>query len=221
MRQNPTIVQLTKIACCVLAAAPFAHAQAYVTTVPPNTELYLADSCYTTVTTTVSPETVVNSIHIKNADDVGRLRKTLISQIWGTETLPTGIKASVVQTIPPHGSSPGNLDSNASALYGGLSAASIATPATPSMPSNLGAEYRLTWNLLTSPAISSIMFEWTPKVSNGRLFIVHDGHSDDDYDKTTGAVTGKALNNLPNQMTVNLLLELGYTVVWIQMPLYG
>ena len=87
----------------------------------------------------------------------------------------------------------------------------------------LGTEYRLTWPLLTSPQINSVIFAWTPKFSNGRLFIVHDGHSPDGYTVTNGALSvfPKAVADTSNEVTVSRLLQAGYTVIWIQMPLYG
>lgn len=213
MRAISRIRRLIWTAYCMLASVPFASAQGYSTTVPPNTAL-TDTACYNTVTTAVSNETVLNSIHIKTPGDIASTRAALSAQIWGTNTLPTRTvpAASIVPTIPPTANNPGNLATNASAIYAALTSAS---------PSYLGTEYRLTWSLLTSPVVNSIIFEWTPKVSNGRLFIVHDGHSDDAYVPQTGVVWAKALQNTSNQITVSALLQLGYTVVWIQMPLYG
>ena len=208
MRHDSKARRLIWIAYCLLAGVPFAWAQGYSTTVPATATLPDPDSCYTTITTAVTNQTVLSAIHIKTAADVASIRSALIAQIWGTSTLPTRIAQAVATTANP---SPGNVATNASGLYASLSSAS---------PSYLGTEYRLTVNLLASPAVNSIVYEWTPKVGNGRLFIVHDGHSDNSYNPD-GSVWLKAINDLPNQATVSALLQLGYTVLWVQMPLYG
>ena len=49
---------------------------------------------------------------------------------------------------------------------------------------------------------------------------MHDGHSDDSYN-SDGSVSIRGIYNPPNYVTVNRLLGLGFTVLWIQMPLYG
>jgi hypothetical protein len=206
---------------CLLVRIPFAYAQGYSTTVPPGAKLSDPD-CYTAVTTTLTPQDLSAAIHINSATDVVSLRATLITQIWGTNALPvatvnatTTPGASIVATRPPAGSDSGNLSTNASGMYAYLAASS------DTQPSFLGTEYRLTWPLLASPQINSIIYAWTPKFSNGRLFIVHDGHSPDDYDVNTGKTTGKAIADLSNVVTVSRLLQAGYTVIWIQMPLFG
>jgi hypothetical protein len=142
-----------------------------------TSRLLLSDpECYTAVTTTLTPQDLSNAIHINSATDVASLRATLTTQIWGTSTLPvatvnatTTPGASIVVTYPPN---PATKDpGNQSGMYSYLAASS------PTEPSFLGTEYLLTWPLLASPQINSIIFAWTPKISNGRLFIVHDGHS--------------------------------------------
>ena len=162
-------------AYCFLVRYLSRTAQAYSTTVPPGAVLSDPE-CYTAVTTTLTPQDLSNAIHINSATDVASLRATLTTQIWGTSTLPvatvnatTTPGASIVVTYPPN---PATKDpGNQSGMYSYLAASS------PTEPSFLGTEYLLTWPLLASPQINSIIFAWTPKISNGRLFIVHDGHS--------------------------------------------
>jgi hypothetical protein len=186
------------LAWCFLGAIPAAFAQSHT----PSNPRVTADACYTTITSPVSKATVLNSIHIKTAADIRTIRSELISQIWGATGLPTtGLPpTNIVQTTPQ------NAASNASGLY--------------SLLTNLGHEQRLNVNLRTSPSINSIVYEWIPKVSNRRLFILHDGHSDDAYN-ADGTLWASGINNSTNLATANTLLGLGFTVLWIQMPLYG
>jgi len=190
---------------CVLAVLPIALAESYLPTVPPGAGLPQSDSCYTTITTPVSKATVLNAIHIKTAADVQSIRSQLITQVWGAAGFPTRLVtgSNIVQTTS---TTPAAL---ASGLYPLLNARS-----------HLGSEQRLTINLLSSPSVNSVVFQWTPNVSNGRLFVMHDGHSDDSYN-SDGTVHIRAMNNISSFVTVNRLLELGFTVLWIQMPLYG
>lgn len=196
------------IACWILAVRT-AHALNPSPTVPPGANLPYAPACYTTTTTAVSSDTVLSSIHIKSAADIASVRSQLASEIWGSGRLPTVLASSTVQTTS------GNTSSNASGLYTYLSGSN----------SYMSSEWRLTVNLLTSPFVTSIVYEWIPKIANGRLFIVHDGHSDDAYNSDgtvqTRAIAGSDNGVRLNQVTVNSLLQAGYTVLWLQMPLYG
>lgn len=182
------------LAFCLLGRIPLVFAQDHASSTP--------EDCYTTVTSPVLNETVLNSIHIKTVADIRAVRSELVSQIWGATGLPTTrlTSTAIVQTTPR------NVASNASGLYASLT--------------NLGYEQRLTVNLRTSPGIDSIVYQWIPKVSNRRLFIIHDGHSDDAYN-VDGSLRSPGMSNSTNLATANTLLGLGYTILWIQMPLYG
>jgi hypothetical protein len=195
------------LACCILSVLPVTVAESYLPTVPAGATLPLPSSCYTAITSPVSNAAVLNAIHIKTAADVQSIRSRLISQIWGPGGLPMRVLSAgaIMQTTS---TTPAAI---ASGLYPLLSTG---------LSSHLNSEQRWTINLLSSPSVNSIVYEWTPKVSNRRLFVMHDGHSDDSYN-SDGSVSIRGIYNTPNYVTVNRLLGLGFTVLWIQMPLYG
>ena len=85
-----------------------------------------------------------------------------------------------------------------------------------SAATHLDSEQR--WVIDLSPSLNSIVYEWIPKETNGRLFVIHDGHSDDTYN-CDGTISIRAIHNTASYATVNRLLTLGFTILWILMPL--
>jgi hypothetical protein len=187
-------------AACLALLVTRAVAQEYSAAAPPGPQPPLPGRCYTTVTSPVSEATVLNAIHIKSAGDLPTVRAQLATHIWGSADLPTAVlpDSSITQTTAA------NAGTNASGLYGLLS--------------NASTEQRLNVNL--GPSFNSIIYEWTPKNSNGRLYVLHDGHANDSYNPD-GSIKTRAIHNSANQVTINSLLGSGYTVLWVQMPLFG
>jgi hypothetical protein len=204
-----------------LLILPISLAWSYSPTVPPKSNLpktTVDAGCYTTTTDPVDNPTVAQAIHIHVSTDIPVKRSLLISQIWGSGGFPMQVLAasSIAQTGT---TTPANV---ASGLY-----ALLRTGV------NFGSEQRMTINLFSSPpdtpvvSVNSIVYEWKPKVSNGRLFVIHDGHSDDSYNPD-GTVKvnpdgslARGIYNTSNYVTVKSLLSKGFTVLWLQMPLYG
>lgn len=150
-----------------------------------------ARQCYTAPSSTVAKMPAESLTHIQTSADVDRLRGELIKQIW-PDGYPTSAGA-VTASAPTSGKD----DPSASPMYSAF---------TGDKRSNLGSEQRLTIKL--GNGFSSVVFVWTPRTTKGRLFLLHDGHSD-------------SMRNVTNYATANTLLGLGFTVVWLQMPLYG
>jgi hypothetical protein len=200
----PTI--LLAMICALVALPRVSSAQGFAATSPPSAKLpsgLLANRCYTTIDDAMSGVDVRALIHTASIEDVERLRSRLVAQIW-PGGFPRGVlRTSVVQTTPQ------NSVRSASGLYEHLSL---------DADSNLQKEHRLTINV--GFGIKSIVYLWTPRVSNNKLFLVHDGHSDDSFD-AKGAVSVRAIVNTTNYVTVKALLREGYAVMWFQMPLYG
>jgi hypothetical protein len=200
----PTI--LLAMICALMALPRAVCAQGFATTSPPSAKLpssLFANRCYTTIDDTLSGVDVRALVHIASIRDVKHLRSKLVAQIWPgglpRDVLPT----SVVQTTPQ------NAVRSASGLYQSL---------WRDADSKLQKEYRLTIN--GGFGIKSIVYLWIPRASNNKLFLVHDGHSDDSFD-AQGTVSVRAIVNTTNYVTVKTLLREGYAVMWIQMPLYG
>ncbi len=191
---------------CLAALPQGAYGQGYSDVVPPGAALpanLVANRCYTTVDSSLAGVDVDSQIHIHSGEDVQRLRSKLVAEIW-PGGFPNGVMpASAVQTTSD------NAVGNSSGLFKYLSAGKN---------TELSAEYRL--NINVGYGINSIVYLWVPKQSTNRLFLVHDGHSDDSYDGQ-GNVSVRAIVNPTNLATVKTLLAQHYAVMWVQMPLSG
>jgi hypothetical protein len=163
----------------------------------------LANPCYTTIADALTGVDVRAFVHIDSISDVDRLRSMLVAQIWPNGFPANMLPTSVVQTTAQ------NSIRNASGLYQYL---------LRGRGSNLRKEYKLTID--SGFGFRSIVYLWIPRTSTNKLFLIHDGHSDDSFD-AGGAVIVRAIVNTTNYATVKTLLREGQAVMWIQMPLYG
>ena len=163
----------------------------------------VAKRCFTDIDPSFSNVNWQADIHIKSDADVQALRAALIRQIF-PQGFPTG---SANVTMAP--ATTDKSDPNASGLYPVFMG---------DRNSGLKAEYRLT--VVLPNGLRSIVFLWVPKSSNNRLFLAHDGHGNNSY-YPDGRVKVPAMVNPTNYVTANTLLNKGFTVVWLQMPLYG
>ena len=151
----------------------------------------LASKCYTTPAPSGGGVPIESLTQIRTSADVDRLRADLIKQIWPSG-YPTG-----TSTVTASPATTGKSDPSASGLYPSFAG---------DRRSNLQSEQRLTITL--GQGLVSVVYVWTPRTTNNRLFIVADGHTD-------------SMVNLTNYVTVNTLLGQGFTVAWLQMPLLG
>jgi hypothetical protein len=151
----------------------------------------LANKCYTTPNSSSAKVPVQSLTQIRTNNDIDRLRADLIKQIW-PDGYPTG-----TETVTASSATSGKDDASASGMYAVFSG---------DRRSNLRSEQRLTIDL--GEGFASVVYVWTPRTTNNRLFLVHDGHTD-------------SMVNSTNYATAHALLGLGFTVVWLQMPLYG
>jgi hypothetical protein len=140
----------------------------------------LANKCYTSSGQSAGVQ-IESLTQIRTNADVERLRADLINQIW-PRGYPTG--TSSVAASP---ATSGKNDPSASGLY----LASF----THDRKSNLQSEQRLTITL--GEGLVSVVYVWTPRTTNNRLFIVADGHTD-------------SMVNETNYATVNALLGQGF-----------
>ncbi len=134
------------------------------------------------------------AIHIQTPADIERVRTGLIDYIWAQDTLPADFDEV---TVTPNVTSPFNCDVNLARVD--------------------------QINLAMGPAqngttINGWAWHFTPANRNNKLVIVHDGHMNcsvftDDESGTSGSALGI-------QMTVNALLQDGYDVLFVLMPLY-
>jgi hypothetical protein len=152
----------------------------------------VANKCYTKPNSSPANVPVQSLTQIRTNNDIDRLRADLIKQIW-PDGYPTGKK-----TVTASSATSGKDDPSASGLYVKAFAGD--------RNSHLRAEQRLTIDV--GDGFASVVYVWTPRTTHNRLFLVHDGHTD-------------SMVNATNYATANGLLELGFTVVWLQMPLYG
>jgi hypothetical protein len=159
--------------------------------------------CYTAVNSSLASTHWRSSIHIRSSKEVQALRSKLINQIWSGGFPGNVIPASVIET------SSQNAASNSSGLFPLLSNGER---------SSLKTEYRLTLEL--GFGVRSVIYLWMSNLPKNALFLVHDGHSDDSFD-AGGNLKVRGMVNSTNLVTVKTLLEAGYDVMWIQMPLYG
>jgi hypothetical protein len=159
--------------------------------------------CYTAVNSSPASTHWRSSIHIRSSKDVQALRLKLINQIWPEGFPGNVIPASVIET------SPQNAASNSSGLFPFLSIGE---------KSGLKTEYRLTLEL--GFGLRSVIYLWMSNLPKNELFLVHDGHSDDSFD-AGGSLKVRGMANSTNLVTLKTLLQAGYDVMWIQMPLYG
>lgn len=133
-------------------------------------------------------------IHIQSPADIERVRTNLIDFIWAQDTLPTGFDEL---TVTPNVTSPFGCDVN------------------------LAQVDRI--NVAMGPAqngttINGWAWHFTPVNRNNRLAIVHDGHmACSSFTDNESGLSGSALGI---QMTVNALLQDGYDVLFVLMPLY-
>jgi hypothetical protein len=151
----------------------------------------LANRCYTRPNPSAAKLPIQSLTQIRTNNDIDRLRADLIKQIW-PGGYPTG-----TETVTSSSPTSGKDDKSASGMY---------APFAGDKRSNLQSEQRLTIN--RGDGFASVVYIWTPRTTNNRLFLVHDGHTD-------------SMVNLTNYATVNALLGLGFTVLWLQMPLNG
>lgn len=186
--------------------SPLAFGQNYQVAPPESATLpsdLLTNHCYTATNRPSASVDWRSSVHVGSAGDVRDLRTRLINQIW-----PGGFPRNVVPTSVIETASQNSV-SNASGLFSLLSNGE---------KSYLKAEYRLTVEL--GFGVRSVIYLWESKAPKNRLFLLHDGHSDDAFD-ANGVVKVRGMVSSTNLVTVETLLESGYDVMWIQMPLYG
>jgi hypothetical protein len=171
----------------VFAQAPAAEAPLGAKLPPP----LLANKCYTSFGQSAGVP-IESLTHIRTNTDVERLRADLIKQIW-PRGYPTG-----TSSVAASAATSGKNDPSASGLY--------VSSFAGDRRSNLQSEQRLTITL--GEGLVSVVYVWTPRTTNNRLFIVADGHTD-------------SMVNETNYATANALLGQGFTVAWLQMPLLG
>jgi hypothetical protein len=200
------------LALLVLASAAFlsfsrqACGQNYAAGPPESAVLpadLLANHCYTTIGKPIASADWRSFVHIGSSGGVRDLRTRLINQIWPGGFPGNVVPTSVIQTVS------GNSVTNSSGLFPFLS---------NDEKSYLKTEYRLTAEL--GFGVRSVIYLWESKAPKNRLFLFHDGHSDDAFD-ANGDVKVRGMVNSTNFVTVETLLKAGYDVMWIQMPLYG
>jgi hypothetical protein len=157
-------------------------------------KVLLDHDCYMTANEAAVGVDVDSQIHIHSAAEAEQLRARLIGSIW-----PEGIPFAIRPALAGDGKRFSmNLDLSARRL--------------------LKSQIKLSIDM--GFGIHSIVYVLVPQSSNNKLFLVHDGHADDSYD-SDGNLKTKAFVNITNMETVKALLERGYTVAWLQMPLYG
>jgi hypothetical protein len=194
MKTSSLVQSLLRCALFYLAAFTPGFAQTPAAEPPSDARLpqqLLANKCYTTPNSTAEKVPIQSLIHIHTSGDINRLRAELIKQIW-PDGYPTG-----TETVTASSPTVGKDDKSASGMYPAFAG---------DKRSNLASEQRLTIDL--GRGFASVVYVWTPRAPNDRLFLVHDGHTD-------------SMVNLTNYATANALLGLGFTVVWLQMPLEG
>lgn len=133
-------------------------------------------------------------IHIHTPADIERVRTNLVDYIWAQDTLPADFDEV---TVTPNVASPFDCDVNLAQVD--------------------------QINLAMGPAqngttINGWAWHFTPVKRNNRLVIVHDGHMGCSYFmEDESGLSGSALGI---QMAVNALLQDGYDVLFVLMPLY-
>lgn len=140
----------------------------------------------------ICPADVVDDhlIHIRTAQDIASVRSNLIQFIWGTSALPREGDPTITANVPNPFDCGG---------------------------ANLDHVDRFNIEMGPGPngiAINGWAWHFRPSARNGRLAIVEDGHMDCSSFTESGA-------DAPGlQMTVNALVENGYDVLFVLMPLY-
>ncbi|HEX4480925.1 MAG TPA: hypothetical protein VH082_08965 [Rudaea sp.] len=129
-------------------------------------------------------------IHIHTAQDIDTVRGNLIQFIWGRPTLPVTADPTITSNV-----------------------------ASPFDCGGANLDHVDQFNVAMGPgpngvAIDGWAWHFRPSTRNGRLAIVEDGHMPCDSFTESGA------DALGLQMTVNALVENGYDVLFVLMPLY-
>ncbi len=163
--------------------------------------VFLLVTVWTRTAVAATPESTCPSqviddqiIHIQTPADAEQVRTNLLDYIWGQDTLPTDFDEL---TVTPNVTSPFNCDVNLAQVD--------------------------QINLAMGPAQNGTMingwaWHFTPVNRIDKLAIVHDGHmACNTFTDDESGLSGSALGI---QMTVNALLQDGYDVLFVLMPLY-
>ena len=147
------------------------------------------------VTRQVFPIWVEDNITLTNTMDVETRRQELVAYIWGQDGWPTNRELSLLLTNCP------------AKEYNALR----------NPDGNLARVDLYACPLLVEAGLNSCIYHFLPIRSNGRLFIVHTGHFsggfwEQDVDLNNGGV--------PPGLMIPALLEEGYSVLAIDMPLF-